>query len=53
MDVDAAHSPPDFKPDFHNVSDDEQEPDEQMRLVAQDLTNFWLTSVLALTRIHP
>lgn len=48
MDVDnTAHAEPEFKPDFTNVSDDEQEPDEQMRLLPQDLTNFWLTSVLA------
>lgn len=47
MDVDAPHgqSPPEFKPDLEGVSDDEQEPDETMRLVPQDLTTFWLTSV--------
>jgi hypothetical protein len=46
MDVDEAHSPPEFKPNVEDVEEEEQEPDETMRLVPQDLTNFWLTSVL-------
>jgi hypothetical protein len=48
MDVDAAHSPPEFKPDLDDAELEEQEPDETMRLVPQELTNFWLTSVLVL-----
>lgn len=49
MDIDQAHSPPEFKPDVDEAEEEENEPDETMRLVPKDLTNFWLTSV----RIHP
>ncbi|CAG7850225.1 SubName: Full=Uncharacterized protein {ECO:0000313/EMBL:CCA74305.1} [Serendipita indica DSM 11827] len=47
MEVDNAHSPPEFKPDMDGVDDEEQEPDETMRLIPQDLTNFWVTSLPA------
>ncbi|KAG8835463.1 hypothetical protein FRC17_003030 [Serendipita sp. 399] len=47
MDIDEAHSPQEFKPDLEVIEDEEQEPDEVMRLVPQELTNFWLTSLPA------